>query len=368
MPTSPARPARRLAAPTVALAIAGAALAGGAGACDAGPRADEPTRGPAVRVLGVNVGPNRPLPEDGAIEIAFDRHLSPLSVTRQAVAVVDKAGEAAKTPIVTYDPVARTLRLSNPNPDGSRWIREGEAYDLVFLRPETDDDDTFGVRAIDRAPLADDAPRVVGFRVGPPTGTPAREAHVHFCADVLPVFATKCAGATCHGPGEDAAASLVLTTSEGVAKTALGRVAQAANTGARAGTPSSAGRTFGVQMPLVEPGSPGTSFLLYKLLLAPAPAVDAGPPPALACRAPGGGAWPAASRDHRPLVDHEAYPSERERLALADAVLGREMPYPIPGASGYASSPLTFAERERVRLWIAQGADVPECGRCGAAD
>lgn len=55
----------------LALAVGFAAASA---SCDAGPRDDDP-RGPAVTILGTNVGIDRPLPADGAIEVAFDRYL-----------------------------------------------------------------------------------------------------------------------------------------------------------------------------------------------------------------------------------------------------------------------------------------------------
>jgi hypothetical protein len=60
------------------------------------------------------------------------------------------------------------------------------------------------------------------------------------------------------------------------------------------------------------------------------------------------------------------------RAALADYVLGREMPYPDNPAAplGESSTPLTIDELERVSLWIAQrqpanGALVPSKCACG---
>ncbi len=44
--------------------------------------------GPAIRILGVNVGPQQPLPVDGAIQIAVDRYLLPGTVNRQSVGLV----------------------------------------------------------------------------------------------------------------------------------------------------------------------------------------------------------------------------------------------------------------------------------------
>ena len=67
-------------------------------------------------------------------------------------------------------------------------------------------------------------------------------------------------------------------------------------------------------------------------------------------------------------------PDAIEQATLADYVPGREMPY--PGNEGYIGQGLTYEERQRLRLWIDQGAKVDACSRCtikstadaGAAD
>ena len=59
---------------------------------------------------------------------------------------------------------------------------------------------------------------------------------------------------------------------------------------------------------------------------------------------------------------------EIERSILSDFILGREMPFPVASPGGYGDEPLTFDEREKVRLWIKSlvpGGAVPECGGCG---
>jgi hypothetical protein len=51
---------------------------------------------------------------------------------------------------------------------------------------------------------------------------------------------------------------------------------------------------------------------------------------------------------------------------LSDFVLGREMPYPNMGPDGPTDGTpgLNFGELERLRLWIAQGAPIQDCGAC----
>jgi hypothetical protein len=165
------------------------------------------------------------------------------------------------------------------------------------------------------------------------------------------------------------AASLVLQTSAGVAMTAIGRVAQGSNTGATAGHAGSSPHLFGVDMPIITPGSPASSWLVYKLMLGvlrPSgqgsesirprcfPNRDTANPPI----DPFGGALPSSAPFT--LLD------DAERSRLSDFVLGNAMPYPsVPGQSPIGDTNLvSFAEVERIRVWIEQGATVDECGAC----
>ena len=57
-----------------------------------------------------------------------------------------------------------------------------------------------------------------------------------------------------------------------------------------------------------------------------------------------------------------------ERAILSDYVIGSQMPYPNMSTTGavLSGNELTFDELERVRMWIAQGAPIDECGACEA--
>jgi hypothetical protein len=311
----------------------------------------------------VSVGPDRPFPFDGVIQIALDRYLLPATVTRQAFVLLDSANtplSADKAPSVVYDPIARTVTLARPS---DNWLVEGLIYKLVLTIPEGDTD-LSGVRAIDRATLRGDQPREFAFKVGPRAGV-AAEPTVSFCRDVLPIFVAKCNLPTCHGSSAVAAASLVLDTSAGVASTALNRIAQASNTGGRSVAPPAAARVFGVDMPIVDPGNPGNSWLLYKIDLARPPVKPS--PATYACTE-------GLKERPEPFVFQPIAPNarlsadDRERSILSDFILGREMPFPVSSPGGYPDEALTFDEREKVRLWIkslAPGATVPECGGCG---
>lgn len=349
-------------------------------ACDIeGTQQDQATIGPALRIVSNSIDEAEGVvPSDGVIQLAFDRYLLPSTITRQSYAIADNTNTvlANVAPKTTYDPVARTVTISGPDGPGQAWLIPEQVYKLVLPIPQDPRSDIGGFRAIDRATLHPDEKRAFVFRAGPPRHQTRLEPRVDFCADVVPIFITKCSSSTCHGPSTLAASGLVLGSAEGVRVTAKGRVAAGANTGARSGTPEPTPRRFGLNMALIQPGDPGSSWLLYKVELAPPPMADVETPPTVVCMPPTEARpIPSPAPDYHPLVPARTNVDDGERQILNRFVLGREMPYPtrpaghetetVDGsAASYFSAPLSFQERERVRLWIAQGAALRECGTC----
>jgi hypothetical protein len=248
-----------------------------------------------------------------------------------------------------------------------------QSYELTII-PPTSPTDPAGFRAIDGAGLDPSVSPVIEFPVvaGPAyTGSDActGATPVDFCSQVLPIFAnvdslgvSRCGGASgCHG-GDLPAAGLLLTTAEGIQRTAIGRVAQGSNTG-NASQAEPPGLAFGVDMPIITPGAPGASWLMYKLLLAE--------PPACSSTLDDGGVQ--ACDAGAPGVQNNRYPavtpawtlmSDSERATLANYVQGREMPYPMDPSAPLdsATAPLTGDELDTVSLWIQQGAGIPGAG------
>lgn len=338
------------------------------------------------------------MPANGSVQIAFDRVLDPATVNRQAAVVVEVGGHLVGNPLVAYDPVRRVLSLSNPTPTADAWLTVGRPYELVLTSPN-DPDSAGGVQAVDGAALDENQARVLPFFAGPAANVSDEAARgfepvVEFCRDVLPVFQGKCAGGACHSapsattPSErfpdgltQPAEGLVLDTAEGVANTALKRVSQEANRGSRSGRGLSPGRVFGIDMPIIEPGNAGSSWLVYKLIMAvPSDAnagagADGGSASVLTRRRCDGNPGPAPVSLPLPLAPFVPI-SDAERTRLSDSMLGSAMPYPLvvaTSSSAYENSSvddpnragnLTSDELSRVRAWIAQGAVVSECGAC----
>jgi hypothetical protein len=387
---------------TVACALASAG-------CDQGKQHDLRRVGPPVHVVATNFGDGKLVPANGSVVLAFDRVLDPATVNRQAAVVVEVGGRPVGNPSVAYDPVTRVLSLSSPNARGTRWLTPGQPYE-VLLTDANEKDTIGGVRAVDGAAIDRASPRLLAFFAGPETDDDrARgfDPEIDFCRDVAPMFLAKCSESTCHGSPQAGAAAasgpaegLLLDTSIGIAQTALRRAAQESNTGARAGLGSSPGRLFGVDMPIIDPGSPASSWLMYKLMMAaprepfappPDSALDASSPDATSPDAAGldaspsaptplpaggdagaeagsTGAAPTSACDGSlprpaPLVLGAplapfAPIDEEERSRFSESMLGSPMPYPDPTGR---SNALGYEELERVRAWIAQGAKMTEC-------
>jgi hypothetical protein len=328
------------------------------GACDQGVQHDVPiVAGPPLHVVGFNgTAAGGKLPIDGYAQIAFDRLLDPASVTRQSFSIRDDEGNFLE-PQVTYDPVRRVVSVSG----SGNWLTVGATYAIILgVATASDTTGTTGPKAIDGAPLT--AQVVETFQaVADPGPTPPLifRANVDVCKDVLPIFQNDCSNTNCHGtpPGDGTypREGLALDSPIGLTNTAIGRMAQEANTGATAGIGAAPGRQFGVQMPIIDSaGDPGNSWLLYKLLMAPqGPATapnpqtcgDAGAPP------PVSGATTA-----NPDAPSVAM-SESDRAILTELVLGNQMPYP-------PNAPLSTEELERITAWIAHGAQVVQCPSC----
>jgi hypothetical protein len=343
-----------------AIAVGAAALVA---ACDVGKQKDQKVVGPLVTVRESNVGPQAPLAANGVIRLRFDRYLLPSTVVRQSFFILDAENKDVAGAIVSYDPVSLVVTISPPAT--GPWVTPGQPYKLILPVP-SETAAGFGLRAIDGATLDPSSMREFAFTASNVTLPPAatQEPSMSFCRDVFPVMQAKCAsGSPCHGapdPSSKPAGSLVLTLPNGFRQTAINRVAQGSNTSARPEI-QPPGNVFGIDMPLIDPGSPGNSWLMYKVLLARLPTVVPTDGPDV-CLGPGPlGKLELPASSNTSVVEADDF----ERHALNDYVLGREMPYPAPPDSvSYSTQALSYEERQRLRMWIAQGAIVQDCGAC----
>jgi hypothetical protein len=344
--------------------------------------------GPNLHLVS-SPGPNTPVPADGVIQLGFDRLLLPATAIRQSFVLRDPTG-AVMNPVVTYDPVARVVSISNPTTT-SAWLTVGQTYSVDLTLPQSPTD--FGARAIDGQPLDPTTQTHIGFPISPPLngadgGAPSDAGNsaaallgppMCFCRDVLPIFQTYCAVPTCHGPPTaqtGPAAGMVLTTATGISNTAINVPSHGSNTGPVAQPQEQqVGVPFGIDMPIVDrtcengvcSGNPGNSWIMYKLLLA------------IPTEGPGSGVNACIQPSTYGPLSSSLAPTDMgpdERARLSNYILGREMPFPtVPGQpSGSRANPtLTLDELERVRLWIQQGSPTPatqpgdpnpECGTC----
>jgi len=302
---------------------------------------------------GTECTPDAPLdcgvPVDAAIELRFDRFLLPSTAVRQSVTV--STGTSGLFLIPTYDPTERVVVYRLPG--GGIWL-PGVRYTVEVFRP-SEHPAGWGFRAFDGAELSDQGPAPLRFTfrtrrdTTPTTSPPSPRPTFAEVSGVLDRVG--CAAAGCHRaaerrdcPPEDASCpaprmGLDLGSASGIAATALGRVAHQLDTGPSAGEVRAAS-TLGVGMPIIDPASPGSSFLFYKLLVN-----DRFGPGARGC----------TTRYLAPVPDTcgAALEAELERLRVA-FVRGSPMPLGPDGAAPR----LTDADLRLLNDWIASGAAI----------
>jgi len=310
---------------------------------------------PDLRVLQTLPEAQEPAwPLDRAMRIRFDRYLRPASVIRQSVWVspglFDSEAGVPKGPLVffkpVYDPYERMVVFQLA--PGDRWTPT--TLHSVKYEPPQDESDVTGFSAFDGAPLAE-AVRFT-FMTGDAVSDPDHDvddnlAPVQFCetdeaSDRYPaayeVLRGSCGSASCHG-GPEPLAGLDLSSPQGIRGTAIRVAARQTSRGASVGAPVANARRFGDDMPRVDPGNAGNSYLVYKLLInganhpATGETLDDDPwlgglPP------PGPPSWQELSRLRSWFVQGEPMPR-----------------------GGHLSS----GQMRSVVRWILQGAETPAC-------
>ncbi|WP_437746385.1 hypothetical protein WME73_16330 [Sorangium sp. So ce302] len=234
--------------------------------------------------------------------LKFDRYLLPSSVSATVGAEsVCVSGDLATVqtyadcvnPIAlapTYNPVQREVIFRQI--EGMPGLVPGTRYALTVFKP-ADEAALSGIRAFDGASLGGNTR--IEFSVAatnPPQAMPERppsgdfycqrdlECVAEMCADdpVCSVcvkgaayFLSTCVG--CHFDGS-AAAGLNLNLGgpmfnriDALLDTAIGRTAHQTQMGEKAHMGEASPERFGRAMPLIDPGNPGNSYLLYKILI-----------------------------------------------------------------------------------------------------
>jgi hypothetical protein len=334
-------------------------------------------------MVASNIGTNTPLPLGQPIELAFDRLLLPITVTRQSFGLVDEADPSTGiTFSIAYDPVARVVTLNPILPP----LAESHTYQLEMISP-SDPTDSSGLHAIDGATMDPNVmtyPRTITFPVAAAAGTAPAMCNgivgpcIDFCNDIKPIVgggvidgvqvSGTCISGNCHlGRSSKTPDGLVLSdppcTAEAILATAIGRLSVESTMGALS-DPGPPSFHFGQDMPIIDAppvassalgqgapqgaGDPGNSFMMYKMLMAvPTPMA-----PALMVYPL---TWPGES-----TAGVVPALSDSERATLASFIPGREMP--LAGAvTAAVNTGLTIDYLERFSLWIAQGAPLSDC-------
>ena len=246
--------------------------------CDFGRASTEASDGPLLRLIasypengaGLECGPGADddcgVPLAAEIELRFDRYLLPSTVARQSISVT--TGELSAFLRPRYDPVERVVVFRFL--EGGLWT-PGTRYTVELYDPTTHAEH-WGFRAFDGAVLTEDSPAPLRFtfrtrRAFP--SAPLPELPAPALSEVTDVVSDRsCTAGGCHAQPEPPM-GLALDSPHGFEAT-LDTVAHETENGPTAAEPLENARRLGIQMPLVDRGRPGNSYLLYKVLVNPA--------------------------------------------------------------------------------------------------
>lgn len=320
--------------------------------------------GPPVHVIatfpadgaGLDCGtaPDCGVAPDAAIELRFDRYLHPTTAVRQSLALYSNGANVDRLFLQpTYDVLERVVSYQPVDAASLAPVAldPGVLYTLEFV--DTSSDGGFGFRAFDGAPIAFDGAvgRTLSFRTRsdgvalPALGDPrfcALDA-AHTCSCDIPsatsctcagefcrplakfALQERCRGGQCHGGdvlvGGALTARMGFSVDDDKLYLAIGRPAHQTLVGAEDTTPLVDSPRFGVRMPLIDPGRPDNSYVLYKLL--------------------------------RSELNYEGACAPGHRVGLEPG--GPAACLPGPGAEG-----------DRLREWFVRGEAMPFAGERGA--
>lgn len=293
-------------------------------------------------------------PLDGVIRIRFDRFLDPSTAVRQSLLLTAGTFDATGNPVAgeiftepTYDLLERVLVFR------SARLLPGVRYTALLRKPS--EMSGLGVRAWDGAEL--ESPYLFGFTTTTDTQAPSPEPvlpYAGYCAqcvdDVLVAGAvtnlSTCAFGNCHiaSAASGPPLGLDLGSIEGLQQTAFSKPAHQTMRGPRSDALVQS-PVFGQNMPNIDPGRPGNSYALYKILIY-------------------GGLFDvkASALPGQPVGGPLA-PSDEELERLRSAfVMGNAMPYRL--------TTFKLDQARQLQAWIAAGAkteatcaSVAGCGK-----
>jgi len=349
------------------------AIAAFTSGCDLGPRDDAAAHGPPLHLIasypsdgqGTNAAwgaegmcdaptADCAVPTNVAIELRFDRFLLPGGLNAGLSLYTGNPPANGVGVTAEYDMIERVV-VYRP----ARQLQPNTLYTVQLIpspKPGR------GFWAFDQAPLEEGAvPLRFSFSTGSgPRPEPAPPALPRdSCETMTQGPLDSCVN--CHATKPDAQTmppstyppmGLDLSSERGLYFTAIRHVAHQTETGNSAvGDGLQSPARFGVQMNIVDPGSPATSYLIYKLLLKPQ---NFGP-----LNAPSG----CVTGYHSPVSDLDCQPpAEDERVRLREwFVFGDPMPKDDTSPMGESIVGATTRENlVRISAWIANGAPCPE--------
>jgi hypothetical protein len=253
--------------------------------CDQGEPEPEPFQGPRLGLVAtypldgaglecpLDAPPECGVPIDTPIELRFDRVLLASTATRQSILLYtgnpnNQPGAGSGDVLQpTYDLVERVVRYRLPDGKG---LAPRTLYTVELPVPVEDDD--FGFRAFDGAPLAATRqPLRFSFWTSAVEDTAPPDEPIPDCSDVLTLFSAnpgQGACTNCHNP-ERAPQGLDLSSGNALLSTAIGRVAHQTDLGTTTGEVLESPARMGIDMPIIDPGRPDNSYLMYKLIVRP---------------------------------------------------------------------------------------------------
>jgi hypothetical protein len=283
------------------------------------------------------------VPRDVTLQLRFDRYLLPATAVRQAIALF--AGDPDN--IVFFEPEYDMLErvLLYRLPEGI-LLTPGLLYTLRIVVPEEPEDE--GLRAFDGAPLEPGpVPLEFHFRTAQaqPTATTSGRVAREVACDIMPIFGPTiggCDNENCHG--RDQRMGMSLASAEGLFRTAVGHVAHETALGQGA-APLEEPLRLGVNMPIIDPGRPDNSYMMYKLIRR---------------EKTFGGL--CESRYPVSLAGQCLAPPPEESTRLREwFVRGEPMPLENPTA---LDQTISYADLRTLQRWIAVGASLEALPKC----